>query len=557
MSKILLITPPLTQLNTPYPATCVLTAFLRQQGHRAQQADLSIELIDRLFTRSALQQILPTGCMDLRYVDVVKTFLQGKDLSLQNRLSDPFLWEGILHDMPGSEDLEYDYGDSGTYNRAQLFCTLYFAQISKQIQRFVSPHFELIRYGEKLCTSLAEFDPLYRELQQPCNPIDRLMLDILQEHLTDTPDEVWLSIPFPGNLYAGLRIAQYLKQHYPTLLVRMGGGYVSTELRQMTDRRIYELVDELQMDDGEGDTPFRDRPAPTYDGIRMDLYMDMADTGNPMQRLWSNGRWLKLQMAHGCYWHRCSFCDTHLPYIGHYEAAPASAIADRMDSLHDETGLSGFHFVDEAMPPAVIGKLCDELIRRQRFYTWWGNIRFENIYTRDLCHRMKQAGCIAVSGGIEVASERVLQLINKGVSVKSVHETLRHFRDEGIMVHAYLMYGFPSETEAELFESLATVRDFFAEGLIQSAFWHRYAMTCHSPSGRDPKCVHARWAETEQGPNGIQPRMNPFANNEIPFIDPTAPDWSRYTRGLNTATYNFMRGTGFDVPIRKWFKKHV
>ncbi len=299
--------------------------------------------------------------------------------------------------------------------------------------------------------------------------------------------------------------------------------------------------------------PFKEIGAPCLDGLLLDHYLDTADTANPMQRIWSNGRWNKLMMAHGCYWAKCSFCDTKLDYIGRYDAAPATEIADRMESLMAQSGESGFHFVDEAAPPAILRGLAEEILRRQMCVSYWTNIRFEKVYTQELCYLMAQSGCVAVSGGIEVASERVLKLINKGVSVASVRETLTHFRDNGIMVHAYLMYGFPSETEKELYESLETVRDMFADGLIQSAFWHRYAMTCHSPSGQCPASVGARWAEPAQ--DGKEPQYAPFANNEIPFVDDNAPDWNRFEEGLNLATYNYMRGAGFDMPVKKWFKK--
>lgn len=562
MSRILLITPPLTQLNTPYPAICHLTAYLRSQGHEAHQCDLGILLVDRLYSAEVLQQLLPekVQVFPLEILEPVKRFLRGQDLTLQHRLADAAMWESYgLPDIPSDEDLEWDYGASGEYNRAQLLCTLFLAHIGSLIRKYVSPHFELIRYGEHLCTSLPSFDPLYEELNKAPNPIDRIMLEMVEEQLQriaplDADAEVWISVPFPGNLYAGLRIAQYIRSHYPDVRIRMGGGYVSTELRQVQDRRIYEFVHELQYDDGERDMPFAERPAPTYDGLDLSLYMDTADTGNPMQRLWSNGRWLKLQMAHGCYWHKCTFCDTCLPYIGQYESAPAATIVDRMQTMMRETGWSGFHFVDEACPPVVIRRVSEEILRRRMFCTWWGNIRFEKSYTDEMCRLMSQAGCIAVSGGIEVASERVLGLINKGVSVASVRETLVHFRDNGIMVHAYLMFGFPTETEAELYESLATVRDLFAEGLIHSAFWHRYAMTCHSPSGQHPEQFGCYWVD-ERGQRTDTMPVHDFATNEIDFRDPTAPDWTRFSRGLNTATYNYMRGTGFDVPIRKWFKK--
>lgn len=604
MAHFLLITPPLIQLNTAYPATAQLQGFLRSRGVDCHQMDLSIALVDRLLTRDglsevvrraeerflsgderpskALRVILSNASFYVRWVEPVKRFLQGKDLSLQTRFANRNFWPNAKR-MPKDEDLWYDYGDSGLYNRAQYFCTLFLEDITLVVQQAVSEHFEMIRYGEHLCVSLSEFDPLYEVLLSPLNLLDEWMLSLLDERIAEMEKQsaithVGVSVPFPGNLYAALRIAQHLKAHYPHVHVNMGGGYVNTELRQITDTRLFTFIDSLTFDDGElpllrlaeggepvrtitcenGELvrhgwdskeciPFRELGTPSLDGLNMSLYMDTADTANPMQQLWANGRWLKLMMAHGCYWHGCTFCDTCLDYIGRYDHAPATMIVDRMETMHRESGLSGFHFVDEAMPPAVLRKVAEELLTRGDTFSYWGNIRFEKVYDAELCYLLAQSGCIAVSGGIEVASERVLKLINKGVSVAQVRQTLRHFRDNHILVHAYLMYGFPTETEKELMESLDTVRGLFEEGLIQSAFWHRYAMTCHSPSGRNPESVGAVWEDTTAAP---------FANNEIAFHcqDPALRiDWERYDRGLKLATQNFMRGAGFDIPVRKWF----
>lgn len=605
MSKILFVTPPLTQLNCPYPATSQLTGYLRSKGISVEQIDLSIELIDRILTKESLLAIfriaeeattdglrvsksvrisISNSQFYCRWVESVKLFLQGKDLTLQTRFAKRDFWPNQKR-LPSEEELDWDYGSAGTYNRAQLFCTLFLEDIGAVIKETISEHFEMVRYAEKLCMSLSSFDPLEEELQKEPNLIDRMMLDIFEERLqkTDNLTHIGLSIPFPGNLYAGLRCAQYVRKRYPHLHINMGGGFVNTELRQLSDKRIFEYVDSISFDDGEStmehlltdgklvrtmrlgsdgtieriamdsteNVPFKEIGTPCLEGLSIDKNMDTSDSGNPMQRLWANGRWNKLMMAHGCYWAKCTFCDTCLDYIGRYEAAPASVIVDRMEGLMAQSGQSGFHFVDEAAPPVILRGVAEEILKRGMCVNYWANIRFEKVYTQELCYLMAQSGCIAVSGGIEVASERVLKLINKGVSVSSVKECLTHFRDNGIMVHAYLMYGFPTETEEELYESLNIVRGLFEEGLIQSAFWHRYAMTCHSPSGRKPEDFGSRWSEPAE--DGKQPTFASFANNEIGFVCKGAPDWSQFERGLNLATQNYMRGTGYDIPVKKWF----
>src|SRR6185295_5821472 len=90
-------------------------------------------------------------------------------------------------------------------------------------------------------------------------------------------------------------------------------------------------------------------------------------------------------------------------------------------------------------------------------------------------------------------------------------------------------------------------RQLFAEGCIQSAFWHRFAATAHSPIGRRPELYGIRL--------GSEPAAGPrFARNELPFEDPTGVDHARLGLGLRTALYNFMHGVGIDEDVRRWFE---
>ena len=647
---ILFVLPPLTQLNTPYPSITHLTGYMRSRGFEAEQMDLGIELIDRLFTRRELERVFDVvedgrklnKTMRIivsnrrfyeRNIEAVMKFLSGRDLQLANRFADIRFWED-MHRLPDEDELEWAFGTSGKIDRAKYLCSLFLRNVV-DVVALVDEHFQLIRYAEKLCTYLATFEPIEKELERgnaqctmhnaPMDDsqqsvdlalseqsldlrtqhvaslqvegdrgcggngsiMDVLMLELLDKKMQEVkPDWVGVSVPFPGNLLAGLRCAKYIKANYPQVKIVMGGGYVNTELRQMTDTGIFKYVDYITYDDGElpvrrlveggellrtaylkdgkveyaqmdvqENEKFGDLPAPTTVGLNMSKYIDFVDTTNPMHRLWSDGRWNKMMLAHGCYWAKCTFCDTCLDYIGRFEACDVKIIVDRMEAMIAETGNTGFHFVDEAAPPALLRKLAEEILARGLVVTYWTNVRFDKTYTAELCYLLAKSGCIAVSGGLEVASPRVLKLINKGVTIESATECMRNLSDNGIMVHTYLMYGFPTQTEKELYDSLGRVRDLFAEGLIQSAFWHRYAMTCHSPSGRNPESVGARYvADYRLQITDYRFGVNSFANNEIPFEVDNEPDWSRFGEGLNVATYNYMRQTGFDVPLKKWFK---
>jgi hypothetical protein len=233
-----------------------------------------------------------------------------------------------------------------------------------------------------------------------------------------------------------------------------------------------------------------------------------------------------------------------LDYIKLYEPIAANILCDRIEQLIAQTGQNGFHFVDEAAPPALMKALALEILRRKIDVTWWTNIRFEKSFSKELCQLLKVSGCIAVSGGLEVASDRLLELIDKGVTVEQVAKVTRNFTEAGVMVHAYLMYGYPTQTVQETIDSLEMVRQLFEVGILQSGFWHQFAMTAHSPIGLNPE-KYGVIKDTQE--------IGTFANNDINFTDTTGIDHNQFSFGLKKSLYNFMHGICLDYPLQDWF----
>ncbi|MDH6523990.1 B12-binding domain-containing radical SAM protein [Polynucleobacter sphagniphilus] len=607
--KVLSLIPPMTQLNTPYPSTAYLTGFLRSRKINAVQEDLALALVLDFFTPAGLAQIraqalsLPEQERSasvhffLDYFEdyqstiaPVIAFLQGRDSTLSHRInSRDFLPEGPrftvidAFDDDSGDSLAWAFGALGSQDRARHFATLYLNDLSDVLRDAVDDRFEFVRYAESLASSQPSFEPLAQALAAKPTLMDeylrRLTIEALDKH---QPSLVLLSVPFPGAMYAALRIAQTIKASYPTIKIGLGGGYVNTELRELDEPRIFNFVDFITLDSGERpllsllehlagkrsadrlvrtfirneqnqveyknwpepDIPFEDVGTATWDGLPLDSYLSLLDMLNPMHRLWSDGRWNKLTVAHGCYWKKCSFCDVSLDYISRYETASASLLVDRIEAIIAETGQTGFHFVDEAAPPKILKALAEELLRRKVLISWWGNIRFEKTFTPELAQLLAKSGCIAMSGGLEVASDRLLKLMKKGVSVNQVTQVTKSFSDAGILVHAYLMYGFPTQTVQETVDSLEYVRQLFANGCIQSGFFHRFSCTVHSPVGLNPQ---------EYGIKLIPLPPVSFAKNDIGFIDPSGVDHVALGLGLKKAIYNFMHGIGLDEDIRAWF----
>lgn len=595
---VYLLTPPFTQLNTPYPATAYLKGFLNTKGIRSYQSDLGIEVTLALFSEEGLKQLFsrisPNGFSEnaqriyalrdeyIHTIDATVRFLQGKDPTLAHLICNRnFLPEASRFTQ--LSDLEAAFGKMGIQDKAKYLATMCLEDLSDLIQETIDPHFGFSRYAERLGRSAHSFDEIYEALQQPLSYVDELTVDLFSKKITQLqPKLVAISVPFPGNLFSAFRCAQWVRQHAPEIKVAMGGGFPNTELRSLTDPRVFEFFDFITLDDGEAPIEnlldhlegkkskeelkrtffvenevvrFIDNKSctdykqgqvgtPDYSDLFLDKYISAIEVTNPMHSLWSDGRWNKLTMAHGCYWGKCTFCDITLPYIQAYEPLTASLLCDRMEELIEQTGNCGFHFVDEAAPPALMRSLALEIIKRKMVVSWWANIRFEKAFTRDLCLLLKASGCIAVSGGLEVASDRLLQLIQKGITVKQVARVNKHFTEAGIMVHAYLMYGFPTQTAQETIDSLEMVRQMFRSGVLQSAFWHQFAMTAHSPVGLAPETF------------GVQRKsllVGSFANNDVVHIDPTGADHDAFSFGLKKSLFNYMHGSCFDFPLQRWF----
>ena len=367
----------------------------------------------------------------------------------------------------------------------------------------VDPEFGFSRYAEAKCRAVDDFGKLVRLVNRR-GVIDKP----LERHLKAAMDEVkptvvGVTCPFPGTLVAAFKIAKYVKKHYPGVKLLLGGGYVNTELREMTDRRPYRYFDEFQFDEGYGKflglglgrrSRSNDIPSfvkPSYRGIDWDEYFDVVETDNFVANLWNSGKWVKLVMARGCYWHKCAFCDVVLPYIGCFRMPDPKDVVDAMEELagktEDARRETGVHFVDEAMPPALVRGVCEEIVRRKLKVEWWGNVRFDAAFTPSLAKLMAKAGCIAVTGGLECANDRLLKLMNKGITLAGAEKVLKAFKAAKIFVHAYLMYGFPTETKEEQKGAERYVKGLAKKGLVQSCFWHRFALTVHSPIAKNPE----------------------------------------------------------------------
>ena len=273
-APIFLITPPFTQLNTPYPATAYLKGFFNTKGISSFQSDLGIEVTIALFSKEGLEKLFTTieekqlnetafvlsensarilalKEVYVKTIDQVISFLQGKSNTLAHLIcTRNFLPEASRFEQ--LDNLNWAFGSMGKQDMAKHIATMYLEDLSDLIKENIDEHFGFSRYAESLGRSANSFNDLYNALQKPFTYLDEILIKILDARLKEVnPKLVCLSVPFPGNLYTSLRCAQWIKQHYPATKVAMGGGFANTELRSLSDVRVFEFYDFITLDDGE------------------------------------------------------------------------------------------------------------------------------------------------------------------------------------------------------------------------------------------------------------------------------------------------------------------
>ena len=590
LADLFVVAPPFLDPNSPYAALGYLTGYLGRRGYVVRPVDLGITVLNRLLTADGVKRLAQHTATESTFpwneyadrIDTVMAFLRGEDPSTALRLTQSAWFPGLLDQDPltgSSGEAAWALPRSG--DGASLVASRFLRQLEGAVSTLVDARFRLDSFGSDLTLQASTFRDLLDEILTNPSPVTAEIEAVVAESIAPhCPRVVAVTVPFRGCLSGAVLVAHQVRRSLPDVRIVLGGAFVSTELRAMDDATAFEIFDHVVLDDGyeplarilavRPGTPATglvrtfDRTAdgirwhggddvhthhravgePDYDRLAGAPYFSLVDRGDPMERLWRHFRWTKLVAAHGCYWARCSFCDVSLDYVRRFQRLSGAEVADQMVSLALRTGRRGFHFVDEALPPAFMVELADALCRKDRGIHWWGNVRLEPAFTEPVVAGLAEGGCIAVTAGLEVPSDRLLTGMRKGLTISSAINTLRAFREHSVLTHLYLMFGFPGETLQETIDGLELVRRLFRQNLIASANWQRFCLTRHSPLGAQ-----------------LQAEDQPDAPRSLGDLErPADPAWlgqDWIATALATATDAFIRGEGTEVDVRDWFERPV
>lgn len=629
-ANVLIIQPPIVQLNTAYPSGAYLSAFFKSLGHKTRWLDLSLELYYAIFSRTGLTKLFSlceknalqladqaeksgdeATAFNLRryvaqkdlwieWIDFITAILRpGSRENISSGYENAHRFVFGAHVPRGSRMENYlaNLGHDLTTDDARSLASFALADLADFITIAFDKNFSLVRYAESLTVSESSFEQVEKGAD---SPILKELYEPLLENLFSKEEKllVLISIPFAGTFAAALATGRFFKKHFgDSVYVCFGGGFVNTELRETNEPSLAKYCDAISYDRGyasykdllnmspaenspifklrqftkNGIVPPLEEGSPTYEqslayekevtstlipdfsDIDFSQYPRLIDDTNPMHRLWSDGSWIKAYMAHGCYWHKCAFCDVTLDYVKGYCPTNIHNLYEGLLSQCKEKGVYGIHFVDEAMPPAMMLQFARENIAHGSPITWWGNVRFEKSFTRDVADFLAYGGLIGVSAGLESATGNGLNAIHKGTDLESIVGACCAFKEAGILVHAYMIYGYWWEKEQDLINSMETLRQFYANGLLDSCFWHKFVLTRHSR-------VYKEWTEgkiQDLKPIDPQEKQNAplFAKNGLHFEGEKKSQ--KYGAFLDFSLNQWMHGEDLEKPVQKWFDFQV
>lgn len=525
----------------------------------------------------------------INWIDTITAILCGKAREKEHQ----FLYSPFAPRGNRMENFLASLQNEPTVDDVRFLCSYAIADLADYITAVFDSEFSLIRYAEHLTVDERDFASIEKGLESPV--LKHFYEPVLQKFYNDNstenknaPDMVCISVPFAGTFLPALYTARYFKQKYgEKTFVVIGGGFVNTELRNAREIELAKYVDGISYDRGYGsykklaemkknnqlssiykmrlfkngkcieplwednqtqeyEEEITAKIIPDYSDIDFSRYPRMCDDKNAMHRIWTDGTWIKAYLAHGCYWHKCAFCDTKLDYVCGYKQVEVENLYNGLLKTAVDKNIYGIHFVDEALPPVALKQFALLNARHGNQLYFWGNVRFEKTFTKDFAAFLSYCGLGAVSAGIEVATGTGLKNINKGTDIDSIVSACAAFKEAGILVHAYMIYGFWYDNAQTIIDSMETLRQFYECGLLDSAFWHKFVLTRNST-------VYSQWQEGKMPE--LKPIENPqkkmFANNNLHFE--REGDFDKFGLPLETALDNWMHGQKLETKVQKWF----
>lgn len=480
--SFLLVNPPLTDPTTAYHSIPYLMGAAREQGFADGEAlDANIAALNHMARRDLVADLLALAATTRERVEAQSRPSRGDQMRYRIALRAISLREdsvelaiGILRDPQRF----YDYG---LYRQAVVVLRRWIdlltlrgpAGLFDGYSVRVRGPVNLDRIADVTDPGfLAEIDAVFAPYLD--GPFARLVRD-------GGFDVVGISVPYLSQLPYAVSLGRRVRVLLPDAVIVYGGTEVTDVVKYQARPgnvwRLFAEADAIVPGEGEGaftrlldavDAGRRPAPGPGVmmrgDAAGCDapvVYEHVDRLPAPRYEVWDwSAYWspepvLLYSPTRGCYWNKCTFCDYGLNTDRPTSPSRARS-ADRVAEDLEQAARIGrvLYFAVDAMSPSYLRRLCGELAGRDLGLTWAAELKLERSFPRwGLGDLLRRAGCVAISFGYESGSQRVLDLIDKGVRIADVPSVLEELARVDIGAQMMGFTGFPSETPDEAEET--------------------------------------------------------------------------------------------------------
>jgi anaerobic magnesium-protoporphyrin IX monomethyl ester cyclase len=476
--NVALIYPPTCDPTAPYISVPMLTAYLRHHGVSVIPIDANIEAYDRLLRGAVLRDF------GQRITRRLERLSRKKALSHTDQLLYFRLWEVGGEILRAPDEIEEALAILKDRSGVRFFDPVQYEKAIQTVQaglRIISAaHSPLMMDFTAYRTPFALLNPdqIRADAEPGRNPFhdyfEGALCDVLAEKAIDM---VGISLAFPGQLQPGYALAYALRRKRPHLHICVGGPAITQLLARFPEEKIEQLLGPFhsvvlyegekallalvrmmregrmppRVIHGERDTDLSGLPAPDFDRLPLEKYLSPEPV-------------LPYDPTRGCYWGKCAFCHYGLSPAGTagYRQRPLNEVVDHLAGLNRAWGCRTFYFSQDAFLPQTARKIAKALNAADISIRWGTDMRPETALTPECCRDLKAGGAISVALGIESAAPRVLERINKGISLKAMGTAVKNLAEAGIAAEAMCFRDFPTETYTEAHRTLSfieTMRD--------------------------------------------------------------------------------------------------
>lgn len=523
--KYLLIFPPQWTPISPHFALPSLLGQLKSAGFDAEGMDLNIDFFNKVLTREYIQNSI------LRALDSQDELLAEIKLNYDPNKT-------FTEYSPRMQNIMVKYNEIKKYmteKQAALQDIPFFIESAKQTLKsddFYTPEL-LIKSASVIEEALhivsLPFYPSKISIDNYSNPFLKLSYDSIKEHVFEKETNIFweyfssvmpkikaknacflaISINSSSQLVPGLTLAYMLKKHTDAY-VNIGGNYfgrVAEELKKK--KEFFELFCEsVSVEEGEGpvvqlakyangEIPVEEVPNLIYldkesdevkwtekkPPLKLNKMANLCFDGYKMEDYFSPEIVSPFQTSRGCYWGKCSFCDQD--FGQNFNVKDVEKVVAEMKELKEKYNISKFEFIDESISPTYMADFAKLLKQEKLDIQYFCDARLESSFTKEIFKDAHDTGLTMVMWGVESGSEKVMNLINKGIEVNKRMDILKDASDSGIWNFAFIFFGFPAETKED---ALLTVKMLCEnKDKIHSYGRSIYTMGKHSKLTEDPE----------------------------------------------------------------------